>query len=79
MVVDPGLGRGAVVEAGMGSLAVVKHFDVFDHGHPCPSFGREDLFGDTSVFQAGESVSATALSQQIPVRSIDWVMSAAVQ
>lgn len=48
------MGWGAVVEAGMGSLAVVKYFDVFGHGHACPSSTGEDLVVVHFVFQAGE-------------------------
>jgi len=53
-VVDPGLFRGAVVEAGMGALAVIKHFDVFGFGHASSGPGGEDLLVVHFVFQTGE-------------------------
>lgn len=38
----------------MGPLAVVKHFDVFGHGHPCPGSGGEHLVVIHFVFHAGK-------------------------
>ena len=53
-MVGPGLGWGAVVEAGMGSLAIVKYSDVFGHCHACPGPCGKDLLVVHFVFQAGE-------------------------
>ena len=78
-MVGPGLGRGAVIEAGMGSLAVLKHFDIFGHCHACPGPGGKDLLVIHFVFKLAKNVSATALSQHPPVRLIDWVIPACAQ
>ena len=53
-MVIPGLDRGAVGQAGMRSLAVIKHFDVFGHRHPRPGPGDEDVLVIHFVFQTGE-------------------------
>lgn len=53
-MIGPGLGWGAVVQAGMGSLAVIKHFDVLGHGHACSNPSGKHLVVIHFVFQTGK-------------------------
>ena len=78
-MIGPSPGWGAVVQAGMRSLAVVKYFDIFGHGHACPEPGSKDMLVVHLVFRLAKNVSATALSQHTPVRPIDWSIPASVQ
>lgn len=50
----PGLGGDAVGQPGIWSLAVIKHFHVFGHGHPGPSSGGKDPLVIHFLFQTSE-------------------------
>ena len=53
----------------MGSLAVVKHFDVFGHGHARPWPGGEDVLVVHFVFEAGKKCLGHGI---IPAHCETW-------
>lgn len=53
-----GFQRGAVIEAGMESLPVVEHLEVFGDGEPGAGPGGKDMLIVHLVFRVAENVAA---------------------